>query len=165
MTNKNVAELDIDSLERQTFDQLQGQTVTAVVLALGSNHQSERHLATVREDLAKLGEITLSNAFQNPDFTATLAEPKPDYTNQCVYLVLTTLMTLQQLQKIFKSFEDGCNRQRQSKSATIRHVTMDIDVLLVKLEDNNKWIVIAERYPFKVHEYAGVAELASGNVF
>ena len=165
MINKNLAGLDIDSLERQTFEQLQVKTVTAVVLALGSNHQSEQHLATIRKNLAELGDLKLSNAFQNPDFTATADQPKPDYTNQCVHLALTTPITLQQLQQMFKQFEYDCNRQRQTEKTVIRQVTMDIDILLVKLNIVDEWIVIADRYPFKAHERTGVAELAVGSSF
>ena len=83
-------------------EQLQTQSVTAALLALGSNYQAEHYLSRVREGLAALGEIQLSTAFENPDFTSTEAQPKPDYTNQCVYLLLTVPISLQQLQQIFK---------------------------------------------------------------
>ena len=164
MTNKNLVLADLDNLARQTFGQLQTQKVKAVVLALGSNHRAEQHLATTRNKLAKLGKMQLSTAFKNPDFTATVNQPKPDYTNQCAYLSLNPSMSLQQLQQLFKQFESDCNRQRPAKQIAIKQVTMDIDILLVRLEGSKKCIVIAERYPFKAHEMAGMRELAMNSL-
>ena len=176
--HKNLTNLNLEDLKQYTPEQLQMQSVTAVLLALGSNYQAEKHLPFVREKLTILGEIRLSTAFQNPDFTATLEQPKPDYINQCVYLTLTSIMTLQQLQQSFKRLESECGRQRCSESIKnpIKIVTMDIDILLIKLDDkenslsNNlkpekivknseQWIIMADRYPFKAHERAGIEEL------
>ena len=177
--HKNLADLSLETLKKQTPEQLQTQSVTAVLLALGSNYQAEHYLLLVRKDLAALGEIQLSTAFENPDFTSTEAQPKPDYTNQCVYLRLVEPMTLQQLQQVFKDIEGDCHRQRLTEAQTpIKKVTMDIDILLIKLDDNqnslsrnttskktaksfNQWIIMADRYPFKVHERAGIEELIS----
>ena len=164
--HKNLANLNLDDLEKCVPEQLQTHSVTAVLLALGSNYQAEKYLSLIREKLAVLGEIQLSTAFQNPDFTATSELPKPDYTNQCVYLTLTSAMTLQQLQQTFKQFESDCGRQRSSESIKnpMKIVTMDIDILLIKLDDkqnslSKEWIIMADRYPFKAHERAGVEEL------
>ena len=175
--HKNLADLSLETLKKQTPEQLQTQSVTAVLLALGSNYQSEHYLPLVRKDLAALGEIQLSTAFENPDFTSTEAQPKPDYTNQCVYLRLTKPVTLQQLQQVFKDLEGDCHRQRLTEAQTpIKKVTMDIDILLIEtpliegVSDENSlsknkdfeesnWIVMADRYPFKAHERAGVEEL------
>ena len=167
--HKNLANLNLDDLKKYAPEQLQTHSVRALLLALGSNYQAEKHLARVRETLADLGEIQLSTAFQNPDFTATPELPKPDYTNQCVYLALTSAMTLQQLQQTFKKFESDCKRQRLTEAQTsikrpIEIVTMDIDILLIKLDDkqnslSKKWIIMADRYPFKAHERAGIEEL------
>lgn len=165
--------MNLEALKRIAPEKLQQQPVVAVLLALGSNHQAEYYLARVRENLATLGKIQLSTAFQNPDFTATVENPKPDYTNQCVYLEFNSLIRLQQLQQTFKVFESDCHRQRLTElPTTIKKVTMDIDILLIKLSITNnslsnkylsKWIVMADRYPFKAHESAGVVELiASG---
>ena len=163
MTNKNL--VNLNDLERQTFEQLQFNKVSAVVLALGSNYQAEQHLAIARQKITELGKVTLSTAYQNPDFTATTAQPKPDYINQCAYLALNSSMTLQYLQQVFKQFENDCYRRRQVKNTAIKQVavkkvTMDIDILLVRLEHTSEWIIMAERYPFKAHERAGVVELA-----
>ena len=164
--HKNLANLNLDDLEKCVPEQLQTHSVTAVLLALGSNYQAEKYLSLIREKLAVLGEIQLSTVFQNPDFTATPELPKPDYTNQCVYLTLTSAMTLQQLQQTFKQFESDCGRQRSSESIKnpMKIVTMDIDILLIKLDDeknslSKKWIVMADRYPFKAPERAGIEEL------
>ena len=179
--HKNLADLSLETLIKQTPEQLQTQSVTAVLLALGSNYQAEHYLPLVRKDLAALGEIQLSTAFENPDFTSTEAQPKPDYTNQCVYLRLTKPVTQQQLQQVFKDLEGDCHRQRLTEAETpIKKVTMDIDILLIEtllievVSDKNSlssnkefeesnWIVMADRYPFKAHERAGVEELIKGH--
>ena len=179
--HKNLADLSLETLKKQTPELLQTQSVTAVLLALGSNYQAEHYLPLVRKDLAALGEIQLSTAFENPDFTSTEAQPKPDYTNQCVYLRLTKPVTLQQLQQVFKDLEGDCHRQRLTEAQTpIKKVTMDIDILLIEtllievVSDKNSlssnkefeesnWIVMADRYPFKAHERAGVEELIKGH--
>ena len=179
--HKNLADLSLETLKKQTPELLQTQSVTAVLLALGSNYQAEHYLPLVRKDLAALGGIQLSTAFENPDFTSTEAQPKPDYTNQCVYLRLGEPMTLQQLQQVFKDLEGDCHRQRLTEAQTpIKKVTMDIDILLIEtllievVSDKNSlssnkefeesnWIVMADRYPFKAHERAGVEELIKGH--
>ena len=189
--HKNLANLNLDDLKKYAPEQLQTHSVTALLLALGSNYQAEKYLARVRETLGNLGEIQLSTAFQNPDFTATPELPKPDYTNQCVYLTLTSAMTLQQLQQTFKKFESDCNRQRLTEAQTsikrpIEIVTMDIDILLIEtvliktIPNNNslsknktskeiakspkQWVIMADRYPFKAHERAGIEELISNGL-
>lgn len=173
MTNHGVAELNIECLDKLVFESLQEQTVTAVVLALGSNHNADYHLSQVRSSLAALGEMQLSTAFENPDFTATLQQPKPAYTNQGVYLALKENMTLGQLQQIFRQLEEQCGRLRSVKTEAkidqtrFTPVSMDIDTLLVALDkknslsDNNRWIIVAERYPFKEHEISSLQELCS----
>ena len=172
MMHKALADL-FESLISCEPETLQAQPVKAVLLALGSNHDAQIHLPRVRERLTSIGAITLSTAFQNPDFTATIELPKPDYTNQCVHILLMSPMTLQQLQQIFKQFECDCNRQRLTETqAPIKKVTMDIDILLIALDKNNslsnhkdfkrsKWIIMADRYPFKAHERAGLEELTT----
>ncbi|PAT63712.1 hypothetical protein CIK80_00945 [Psychrobacter sp. JB193] len=163
------------SLERREPEALQAQSVTAVMLALGSNYQAEMYLPVAREQLGALGQIQLSTAFQNPDFTATVEHPKPDYTNQCVYLSLQTPMTVQQLEQTFKQFEWECHRQRLiEQQMSIKQVTMDIDILLVRLlieknslskENESEWTIMANRYPFKTHEVAGINELIAEDSF
>ncbi|MCG3859529.1 2-amino-4-hydroxy-6-hydroxymethyldihydropteridine diphosphokinase [Psychrobacter sp. Ps2] len=172
MTHKT--SIDLETLTQGEPETLQTQPVVEVVLALGSNYQADKYLPLARKRLAALGKVDLSTAFQNPDFTASLDQPKPDYTNQCVHLVLTTPMSLQRLQQTFKSLEGDCNRCRKTEPNQVRRVTMDIDILMIKLANVENslsrklaskpmpdWIVMADRYPFKAHENAGIQELIS----
>lgn len=174
MMYKTSLHLNLEMLTQCSPETLQVQPVVEVIVALGSNYQAEKYLPLALECLVTLGQIRLSTAFQNPDFTATLEQPKPDYTNQCVHLILATPMSLQQLQQTFKNLEGDCNRCRQTDLNQVRRVTMDIDILLIKLAEeknslSNKstfkptsnWIVMADRYPFKAHEAAGIEELIS----
>ena len=157
--HKGLLNLDVSRLSKGEPETLQAQAVASIVLALGSNYQAAHYLPQVHQQLAALGRITSSSALQNPDFTSTLQQPKPDYINQCVYLLLTVPMTLQQLQHTFKSFENDCHRCRQMTATAIRQVTMDIDILLIQSVDTDEWIVMVNRYPFKAHESAGIAAL------
>jgi len=174
MMHKKPVDLNLTTFTQCAPETVQAQPVVELVLALGSNYQADKYLPLVRESLAALGEISLSTAFQNPDFTATIELPKPDYTNQCVHLTLTTPISLQQLQQTFKTLEGDCNRCRQTEPNQIRRVTIDIDILLIKLSKENNslskklvskpmsdWIIMADRYPFKAHEEAGVRELTA----
>ena len=157
--HKGLLNLDVSRLSKGEPETLQAQAVASIVLALGSNYQAAHYLPQVHQQLATLGRITSSSALQNPDFTSTLQQPKPDYINQCVYLLLTVPMTLQQLQHTFKAFEKDCHRCRQTPPMAIRQVTMDIDILLIRLNVKQEWIVMADRYPFKAHENVGIAAL------
>jgi len=172
--HKTSMDLSVATLTQCAPEAMQAQPVVEVVIALGSNYQADKYLPLARQRLAELGKIRLSTAFRNPDFTASLEQPKPDYTNQCVHLVLTTPMSLQQLQQTFKALEGDCNRCRQTEPNQVRRVTMDIDILLVKLANIENslskelvakpisdWVVMADRYPFKAHEEAGVKELTA----
>ena len=151
--------MDISKLKIIEPIKLQGQAVSAVLLALGSNYRADFYLPLVRENLATLGKLQLSSAFKNSDFTATVEQPKPDYTNQCVYLDLDVSLNLQQLQQTFKQLENGCHRQRQHNPDALRLVTMDIDILLIKTMNDGKWMIMADRYPFKAHESIGIDAL------
>lgn len=181
--HKGLAGLNLAGLEIHTPEQLQAYEVTAVVLALGSNYHADYYLPDAREKLATFGRMQLSTSFQNPDFTATQEQPKPYYTNQCAYLSLDTAMSLQELQQAFKLIESDCHRQRFIEAQTsIKQVTMDIDILLIQtglnqnslsnksistkiVEYSEQWIIMADRYPFKAHETAGVEELISKSSF
>lgn len=172
MMHKTSVDLNVATLKRCAPEMVQARPVVELVLALGSNYQADKYLPLARQRLAALGEVRLSTAFQNPDFTATTQLPKPDYTNQCVHLTLITPISLQQLQQTFKTLEGDCHRCRQTKPNQVRRVTMDIDILMIKLanienslskdsifKSMSDWIVMADRYPFKAHEEAGVKEL------
>ena len=172
MMHKTSVDLNLEMLTQCAPETVQAHPVVELVLALGSNYQADKYLPLARQRLAALGEVRLSTAFQNTDFTATTQLPKPDYTNQCVHLTLTTPISLQQLQQIFKNLEGDCHRCRQTKPNQVRQVTMDIDILMIKMADKENslsekstsklmpnWIVMADRYPFKAHEEAGIREL------
>lgn len=169
MTNQNLADVIIDDLEQCAFSALQQQTVSAVLVALGSNYAADKHLPFIRHRLQALGDIKLSTAFQNPDFTATTEQPKPDYTNQCVYLQLNKVVVLSDLQLLFRTLETECGRVRLTEvKPSLRLVTMDIDILLIKTAwhknslsrlNESQWVVVTDRYPFKAHEMAGIDEL------
>ncbi|MGO1283001.1 MAG: 2-amino-4-hydroxy-6-hydroxymethyldihydropteridine diphosphokinase [Psychrobacter sp.] len=178
MMHKTSIDLNLKALKQGAPKQLKAQYVTAVILALGSNYQADKYLPCVREGLAALGEIQLSTPFQNPDFTATIELPKPDYINQCVYLRLAEPVTLQQLQAWFKQMEGECDRERLPVAKTsVKKVTMDIDILLIEVvtdknslsknsssNQKSEWLIMADRYPFKAHERAGVEELVSNRL-
>ena len=80
MQDKSLS-IDIATLNQYEPKYLQAQMVMAVILALGSNHRAAEYLSRVREKLATLGKLECSAAFENPDFTATKEQPKPNYTN------------------------------------------------------------------------------------
>ena len=84
-------------------------------------------------------------------------------------------MTVQQLQQTCKQFEWECHRQRLiEQQMSMKQVTMDIDILLVRLlieknslsrENESEWTIMADRYPFKAHEVAGINELIAKDSF
>jgi len=139
------------------------QKVSAVILALGSNHDAKRYFDLTHQQLTKLGTVYSSSLLLNPDFTSTKTHPKPDYTNQCVYLALATALPFFELQEKLKKIEKDCNRKR-SDNCAIALVTMDIDLLLIKKQAQQSWCMLANRYPFKAHELIGLAELDTINV-
>lgn len=146
------------------FSQACEYQVTHLLLALGSNHHADKYLPVAHTQLNKLGKVQFSNLFINPDFTATASNPKPDYSNQCAILCLDNPTNLGQLIQQTKQIECDCNRQhyraKASKTdASIRLVSLDIDVLAIKLQTYSEWVAIAKRYPFKDHEWVGVTEL------
>ena len=152
----------IDTLETIAPETVKALLISEVVLALGSNYQAEKHLAYVQDKLVALGEAHYSDAYQNPDFTATPEHPKPDYVNQCVYLRLYQARTLVALQREFAALETDCNRCRGAlmTTDTVRLVTMDIDTLLIKASDTSaEWQLLSNRMPLKAHEHIGVTAL------
>ena len=75
MMHKTSVDLNLATLTQCEPETVQAQPVVEVVLALGSNYQADKYLPLARQRLAALGEVRLSTAFQNPDFTATLEQP------------------------------------------------------------------------------------------
>jgi len=150
----------IDNLNTITPEKVDALLISEVVLALGSNYQAEKHLAYVQNKLAALGQVQCSAAYQNPDFTATPERPKPDYVNQCMYLRLYQAHTLSALQSAFAVLETDCNRCRTATTDSVRLVTMDIDILLIRVNEANAvWQLLSNRMPLKAHERIGVNAL------
>ncbi len=149
--------------------------IEAYIVALGSNFNADKHLAMARDELEKCALVKQwSTAFVNADYTATPTQPKPDYSNQCGYLLLSRRPTLQQLIATTKCIETLCQRVQLPNtlpnpltSATTKNeancgqqqgrVSVDIDVLAVQVV--GKWQIIEQRYPFKDHEQIGLNEL------
>lgn len=210
---------ELANLSRCQPQALAQQQVVAAVLALGSNYHAKEYLSKAQRLLADLGELHFSPAIQNPDFTATAEQPKPDYINQCAYLSLRQPLSGQQLSERLRALETACDRQREINPPTLtknchqpeiksqqdamtagtdslKAVSMDIDILLLQLaqvdtsneqqrsptsqpkiinDSNNSisrvpvsrlratwprgWVVMANRYPFKEHEWHGLAAL------
>jgi 2-amino-4-hydroxy-6-hydroxymethyldihydropteridine diphosphokinase len=155
--------------------------IAAVLLAIGSNEQADYHLAQAREQLAKLGKMIVSEPLVNPDFTATPEVPKPDYTNQCVYIELDRALRIFELSEYFAAIETLCERQRELDirslaeetlyknsaantatalaNASIKVVSMDIDILGFRQQVDGEWRLIQRRLPLKEHEKIGLQEL------
>ena len=155
--------------------------VDLVLLAIGSNEQADYHLAQAREQLAKLGKMIVSAPLVNPDFTATPDAPKPDYTNQCVYIDLNKGLSFLELSEYFAAIEMLCERQRVLESGSlaektlprnraantattlanppVKLVSMDIDILGFRPSADKEWRLIQRRLPLKEHERIGLQEL------
>lgn len=141
----------------------------AIMLAMGSNHNANDNLAHARMMLKQLGETVFSSLLVNADYTATTAQPKPDYTNQCGIVVPYTPINLHTVNQQLKKFESHQHRHHACHQRLGR-VTIDIDVLAVRLampDDRQnhqginfaKWLFIPNRLPLKSHECHGVREL------
>ncbi|WP_227429566.1 2-amino-4-hydroxy-6-hydroxymethyldihydropteridine diphosphokinase [Psychrobacter sp. I-STPA6b] len=150
--------------------------IAEVVLSLGSNHQATQHLAYAQQALYLLGHTVYSPLFKNPDFTATVSQPKPDYTNQCVSLQPTSIITLKEFIHTIKQIELQCQRQRTGlanneylqsqnvQSSAIKLVTLDIDLLALQFVGQSQWYRLAERFPFKAHEWKGLQDMGLNSV-
>lgn len=155
------------------------------IVELGSNQKAQHHLKLSRAALeAKAVSASWSTEYINPDYTATPENPKPDYTNQCGYLQLhlnhnhdddgKTSQSLGELVKASKVLEkqiqqdfyqaeqiDKLDVDTLLKSIVgpkNRQVIIDIDILAIMTESEGI-IAVAERYPFKHHEWVGLIEL------
>lgn len=155
--------------------------VDLVLLAIGSNEQADYHLAQAREQLAKLGKMIVSAPLVNPDFTATPDAPKPDYTNQCIYIDLNKVLSFLELSEYFATIEMLCERQRVLESGSlaektlprnraantattlanppVKLVSMDVDILGFRPSADKEWRLIQRRLPLKEHERIGLQEL------
>lgn len=150
------------------------------LIELGSNENASQHLAQARKELSQLcTKSQWSIEFVNPDYTATKLNPKPDYTNQCGYLIFSNTQNdingnlgkviqsskviEKKIQRDFYAAQKLSQLDVESLINSItepknRNVIIDIDVLAIKTFDGD-WIAILERYPFKAHEWVGISEL------
>ena len=155
------------------------------IVELGSNQKAQHHLKLSRAALeAKAVSASWSTEYINPDYTATPENPKPDYTNQCGYLQLDpnhnhdddgkTPQSLGELVKASKVLEKQIQQDfyqaEQINKLDVdtllksivepknRQVIIDIDILAIMTESEGI-IAVAERYPFKHHEWVGLIEL------
>ena len=155
------------------------------IVELGSNQEAQHHLKLSRDALeAEAVSAHWSTEYINPDYTATPENPKPDYTNQCGYLQLDpnhnhddddkTPQSLGELVKASKVLEKQIQQDfyqaeqiNQLDVDTLlksiaepknRQVIIDIDILAIMTESEGI-IAVAERYPFKHHEWVGLIEL------
>jgi len=154
------------------------------IVELGSNQKAQHHLKLSRSALeAKAVSASWSTEYINPDYTATSENPKPDYTNQCGYLQLDpnhnhddgkTPQNLGELVKaskvLEKQIQQDFHQAEQINQLDVdtllksiaepknRQVIIDIDILAIMTESDGI-IAVAERYPFKHHEWVGLIEL------
>ena len=155
------------------------------IVELGSNQKAQHHLKLSRDALeAEAVSAHWSTEYINPDYTATPENPKPDYTNQCGYLQLDpnhnhddddkTPQSLGELVKASKVLEKQIQQDfyqaEQINKLDVdtllksivepknRQVIIDIDILAIMTESEGI-IAVAERYPFKHHEWVGLIEL------
>lgn len=157
--------------------------IDELLIAMGSNDNAAYYLPLAQAKLEQLGSIVLTDALVNPDFTATAQHPKPDYTNQCVYLKLQKPLDLAALIQQFRQIENDCDRARSLDATTnslshvvsrrdkqqcasdaqisekIKKVSVDIDILALKVVGEPSWQISKRRLPFKTHEVIGLTQL------
>lgn len=154
-----------------TLAELEAKKVDGLLIAMGSNHEPQKNLSQAYDYLNGLGSgngaggVVFSEAMQTPDYTATGAEQKPDYINQCAKVDLAEPHVLAEVIAGLKQIEAQCQRQEMKQNLTWA-VTLDLDVLAVRLatdekqelqnKQNNIWVFIKKRYPLKAHEQAGI---------
>lgn len=123
---------------------------TSLVVALGSNSDSERSFKIASAELSKLGTIQRSSLIVGRDYTG---QTQDIYYNACVYLVLDSPWLMQKLHDVLKYIERSCGRHKGEKT-----VPMDLDILAIS--DGQRWHISQKRLPFKEHERVGLAEVA-----
>lgn len=136
------------SISLQTAKSL---TPNCLLIALGSNYQAEIFLNFARQQLATFGKGQFSSVFINPDYRNP---NNPQYSNQCAIIFIEKKQLLAKIIQQLKLLEITCQRQKNQPL-----VTLDIDVLAIKIEKSPHWQIIDKRYPFKPHEMIGINEL------
>lgn len=91
-------------------------SLTQVLLSLGSNQHPQTYLPFAIQQLAGLGSITTSKWVCSPDYTASISIKKSDntkeYVNFCVLLVLQQTTSLKKLLPLLKKMEKLAHRGR-----------------------------------------------------
>lgn len=123
--------------------------ISQVVIAVGSNTDSDRAFAIMQHELLTLGEFVLSESVVGQDFTH-----KTDcvYHNACLKLTLTHPLPYDDLNQRLKYIEIQCGRTKDGDK-----VAMDLDILAVY---DGVWHSVPKRLPFKQHEKAGLIQVA-----
>lgn len=146
--------------------------IEGMIVALGSNSKNASlSLRVAREELENVYQQAVwSSEFVNPDYTATIDNPRPDYTNQCGYLLFSESNSTKFITDITqqcKLIESIVKTEAGNKATSIhtdgldkpqyKIILIDIDVLAVKTSLG--LIAIKKRYPFRKHEWIGIEEL------
>ncbi|MDO4699640.1 MAG: hypothetical protein Q4A69_02990 [Moraxella sp.] len=127
--------------------------IGAMVLSLGSNHQSETSFETAFGLLDGLGGFVASDITTSQDHTG---KTNTIYHNACVLLTLDKWWDFCGLASRLKHIEHLCGTSWLLKQQNV--VPMDIDVLAVKAQ--NDWQISQRRLPFKQHELMGLTQIA-----
>lgn len=124
--------------------------VRCLVIALGSNADSEHAFSIAKAELIKLGNVRHSSMVIGRDFTG---RTQAIYHNACVHLKLDKPCLMSVIYHKLKTIERLCGRTDDRNA-----VPMDLDVLAVS--DGHGWRISKKRLPFKAHERAGLSEVA-----
>lgn len=125
-------------------------TVSAFVVAMGSNSHAEQSFAIAEQELAVLGGVKMSVQTVGLDFTG---RTKLIYRNACAVVELCEPMGFADLYKQLKHIERLCGREQDRQI-----VPMDLDILAVFADDG--WQISQKRLPFKEHERVGLLAVA-----
>ncbi|MDO4441742.1 MAG: 2-amino-4-hydroxy-6-hydroxymethyldihydropteridine diphosphokinase [Moraxella sp.] len=125
--------------------------ITALVIAMGSNHNANSSFTIALTALCELGHVRCSSVVVGRDFTGRTSD---EYHNACAVLNLDHPQSVDDIHGQLKHIERLCGRELGGSS-----VPMDLDILAVF--DGTDWLVSQKRLPFKAHERAGLSEVAT----
>ena len=127
--------------------------ITDIIIALGSNLSDESAiqsaLTTTLTALHHLGDVVISPVVVGKDFTH---KTELIYHNWVVSVALHQKIDKKTLDDTLKNIEKSCGRTTDDLS-----VVMDLDLLAY---DDDGWIIIQKRLPFKTHEKMGLLKVA-----
>lgn len=126
-------------------------TLSALVLSLGSNDNAMINLTYALDKLATKGNLQCLNRWYGADYTG---KSSANYHNLAAVLTLAYPAVGQDMLNWFGKLEQDCGRKRAHNTKAHNYlVALDIDVLAVQTIDCPDFVIIEERYPFKVHEW------------